>query len=69
MPNVAAAAGESLSAMSRRPSRLRRIATTPRPNSENATAAKIKRPRGELISINGTSSIGTEILPLMKVCF
>ena len=69
IPKVAAATGESLRAMRRRPSRLRRIATTPRPKSENATDAKIKRPRGELISTNGMSSTGTAMLPPIKVCF
>ena len=69
IPKVAAAAGESLRAIKRRPRRLRRMATTPRPKVEKATEAKIRRPLGELISINGTSRIGTEMLPLMKVCF
>ena len=67
IPKVAAAAGESFSATSRRPSRLRRTATTTSPRMEKHTAARIRRARGVSMVTKGTRSTGTVMLPVWNV--
>ena len=66
MPTVAPASGESFMATIRRPSRLRRTATTVMARSENTTERNTALLAGSVRSMPGSCRGGTSMLPLTK---